>query len=195
MKNFKWGTTSFDNSPIHVVLFVSRNKDNTDVENFVQRRMSFITHEDINSESLQAKFEDFVNHGVSGELSRMYYSVNERNGKKIYKELLHFLIDNPDFNLCDIQPKLAGIAAKHENALTKHWMFDFDLNCRIGAKEFCNKVKEIDKSINVTAHHTPHGYAIITDKGFDCRDLLEKYKKYVTLKRDDLLCTKWEKKK
>jgi hypothetical protein len=194
MKNFKWGTTSFDSSPIHVVLFVSRNKDNKDIENFTERRMSFITHEDMDSEELKNKFEDFVNHGVPNELSRMYYSVNERNGEKIYKEILHFLIDNPNFNLCSIMPKIAGIAAKKECALTKHWMFDFDLKCYLAAVNFCKKIKEIDKDINITIHSTPHGYAIVTDRGFDCRELLKKYEKYVTLKRDDLLCVKWKKK-
>ena len=29
-------------------------------------------------------------------------------------------------------------------------------------------------------------------KGFDTRELLEKYKDIVTLKRDDLLCVTWD---
>ena len=126
MKNFLWGTESFNDSPIHVVLFVSRNKDNKDIEGFKERRQSFITHEPIDSSKLEVKFASFAAEGVAGETSRMYYSVNARDGKKIYQQLLHFLIDNPDFNLCSIQPKLAGIAAQKECALTKHWMFDLD---------------------------------------------------------------------
>lgn len=33
----------FDNDEIYVVLFVSRNKDNKHLENFKERRMSFVT--------------------------------------------------------------------------------------------------------------------------------------------------------
>ena len=192
MKNFKWGTISFDESPVYVVLLVSRKKDNSHIENFVERRESFITHKEWNSEYLQTKFQEFVNRGAEGELSRMYYSVNERNGKKIYQELLHFLIDNPDFNLCSIAPKLAGIAAAKECALSKRWMFDFDANDENLVKEFLHDIsKTIDKPMKIDVHKTPHGYAIVTERGFDCRSLLEKYT-FVTLKRDDLLCVNWK---
>ena len=190
MKNFKWGTRSFSDEPIYVVLFVSRNKDNKDVEGFVERRKSFITHKDI---SLDEAFKHFVDNGVIGEMSRMYVSVNERDGQKIYQSLLHFLIDNPDFNLCDIQPKLAGIAAQKECAKTKHWLFDFDNDDNETLQKFVKDIKEIDETIMTTVYKTPHGYAVITDKGFDCRKKKKKYD-FVTLKRDDLVCVKWEKK-
>ena len=191
MKNFKWGTTSFDESPIHVVLFVSRNKDNKDIEDFTERRTSFITHESIDSDYLREKFNDFVAKGKEGELSRMYYSVNERDGEKIYKELLHFLFDNPDFNLCSMGSKLAGIAAKKECAKTKKWMFDFDNEDLNIMNEFIKDVQhKLEAPIKLEIHKTPHGYAIITPHGFDCREVLEKYP-FVGLKRDDLLCVKW----
>ena len=85
MKNFKWGTESFNESPVYVVLFVSRNKDNVGVENFEQRRMSFITHKEIDDSRLIRDFENFVSNGVPGETCRMYYSINARDTKKIYK--------------------------------------------------------------------------------------------------------------
>lgn len=192
MKNFKWGTESFNNEPIYVVLFVSRNKDNKHIKNFKERRQSFITHEPINSKELKKKFEDFVAHGEIQELSRMYYSVNERDGIKIYQALLHFLIDNPDFNLCSIQPKLAGIAAQKECAKTKHWMFDFDIEDSKKVFEFIEDIKAIDDTIICDTYTTPHGWAIITDRGFDTRTLLTKWNKDVTLKRDDLLCVNWK---
>ena len=195
MKNFKWDTTSFNDSPIHVVLFVSRKKDNTCFEDFVERRMSFITHDALDSESLQRKFSDFVNAGQPGEMSRLYYSVNERDGEKIYKTLLHFLIDNPEFNLCSIGSKLAGIAATKECAKTKRWMFDFDIDNENKVKEFCEDITNIDNEIEVILLKTPHGYAVITSRGFDCRTLTEKWKdEDITLKRDDLLCACWAKK-
>ena len=121
----------------------------------------------------------------------MYISVNERKGETIYKELLHFLIDNPDFNLCSIQPKLAGIAAQKECVLTKRWMFDFDSEDEHLLNSFLTDIsKLIDEPMATEIHKTPHGYAIITERGFDCRGLLEKYPD-VGLKRDDLLCAKW----
>ena len=195
MKNFKWGVTSFDESPIHVVLFVSRNKDNKDITNFTERRKSFITNKTV--EELGSEFSSFVKMGVVGEISRMYYSVNERDPEKIYKELMHFLFDNPNFNLCSLDSKLAGIAAKKECAKTKRWMFDFDINDFKKVKDFLKDIEWIlfkanSEPINIEIHKTPNGYAIITQKGFDTRELLTKWNKDVTLKRDDLLCVKWD---
>ena len=37
-KNKCWGIDTKDNKPIRVCLFVSRNKDNKRIENFVERR-------------------------------------------------------------------------------------------------------------------------------------------------------------
>lgn len=192
MKNFLWGTESFNDSPIHVVLFVSRNKDNKNIEGFEERRMSFITHEPLTSIKLKEKFSDFVNHGLLGETSRMYYSVNARDGEKIHRALLHFLFDNPSFNLCSIQSKLAGIAAQKEMAAEKRWMFDFDIDDETAVKKFCNDILAIDNDAIYGYRKTPHGYAVVTDHGFDCRALMEKWGSDVTLKRDDLICIDWE---
>lgn len=75
------------------------------------------------------------------EMSRLYFSINERDESKIHKSLLHFLIDNPEFNLCSIKPKMAGIAAEKHNAKTKRLMFDFDIDDYSLAEEFCNDSK------------------------------------------------------
>lgn len=189
MKNFKWGTESLNDKPIYVVLFVSRNKDNKDIPNFKERRKSFITHKTV--EELRDEFLSFVEMGQEGELSRMYYSVNERDGDKIYKELMHFLFDNPDFNLCSLGSKLAGIAAKKECAKTKQWMFDFDSNTLNDLYAFIHDLRKYYHSEEYETYSTPHGYAIVTEHGFDTRELLEKWKDLVTLKRDDLLCVNW----
>ena len=193
MKNFKWSVVSFDNRPIYVVLFVSRTKDNKDIKEFTERREAFITHCTWNDEKLITQFEEFANRGKKGELSRMYISINQRNGKKIYKELLHFLLDNPDFNLCSLAPKLAGIAAKKECALSKKWMFDFDSEDEEALNNFVADIHQYAGSINMEIHKTPHGYAIVVEHGFDTRKLLVDWPE-VGLKRDDLLCIKWKKK-
>lgn len=189
MKNYAWGTESFNDEPIYVVLLVSRNKDNANIPNFKERRKSFITH--LKWDKLKKDFNSFVNQGVPGEFCRLYLSVNARDGVKIHKELLHFLIDNPDFNLCSLNSKIAGIAAQKECAKEKRWMFDFDLANHLKMHEFCLDIINIDNTIQIEVCNTPHGYAIITNKGFDTRTLMEKWGEFVTLKRDDLVCLFW----
>ena len=189
VKNFKWGTESFNDYPVYVFLFVSRNKDNKDIKNFKERRKSFIAPSN-RLEHIKQEFKDFVNQGVDGEFCRMYQSINNRDTNKVYKQLLHFLIDNPGFNLCDIQPKLAGIAAQKECALSKHWMFDFDINDEDKVKEFIKDIYEIDNNNVAFYQNTPHGYAVITERGFDIRELVKKWPD-VGLKRDDLVCVMW----
>lgn len=192
MNNFKWSTESFNDKPINIVLFVSRNKDNKDVPNFVERRKSFITTKDVfNDADLLQKFTHFMKEGVYGEMSRMYVSINSRDGQKIHKQLIHFLIDNPDFNLCSIQSKLAGIAAQKECAKEKKWLFDFDIEDYNKAIEFAEDIKNIEPDIDGTLYCTPNGYAIVTNRGFDTRRLFEKWTDNVTLKRDAMLCAEW----
>lgn len=193
MKNNKWNTKSVDDRDMYVVLFVARNKDNKHIEDFKERRRSFITKETLDSDRLINDFNDFVNAGVSGEVCRMYYSINARNEDKVYKDLIHFLIDTPDFNLCSINSKLAGIAAINSNAKTKHWMFDFDIDDETKVSEFVADIKTIDADVDVIVHKTPHGYAVITQHGFDTRELYKKWDpNEVSLKRDDLLCARWK---
>jgi len=192
MKNNKWNTKSTDNRDMYVVLFVARNKDNKHIADFKERRRSFITKDELFSDKLMDMFNGFVNEGQSGELCRLYYSVNARDEDKTYKELLHFLIDTPDFNLCSINSKLAGIAAINSNAKTKRWMFDFDIDDETKVNEFVEDIVKIDSTVGVTVHKTPHGYAVITSRGFDTRELYKKWDQHeVGLKRDDLLCAHW----
>lgn len=196
MKNNLWSVESFSEKPIHVVLLVSRKKDNQDIPDFKERRQSFITHKTIR-ELMNNEFLHFVQDGHFGETSRLYYSVNARDPEKIHKQLLHFLIDEPEFNLCSIQPKLAGIAAQKECALEKKWMFDFDNSDSELANQFTQDIYEIVPDAEVVKYKTPHGYAIVVDKHFDTRELLDRWHDKdvdVTLKRDDLLCADWWKK-
>lgn len=186
-----WGFDPTDDKDIYVCLFISRNKDNKDIPNFVERRKSFITTKDYHDNTLYEEFKHFLSDGVKGEFCRMYYSVNARNPQAIYKHLLHFLIDEPNFNLCALSSKIAGIAAQKECALEKKWMFDFDYNDKFKVNEFCQDIVAIDNNIEIDVHKTPNGYAIITNRGFDTRELFKKWTKNVTLKRDDLLCVHW----
>ena len=190
MKNYKWNTKSAtQNNEVYIVLFTSRTKDNKHLveEGFKQRRRAFLTTEPSNSPYLLADFENFINEGIDKETSRMYYSVNARANAKINKELVHYLIDNPDTNAAMISGKLAAIAASKECAATKHWMFDFDSCNTDELVEFMNDIKEIDDTVEVTFHHTYNNYAVVVDHGFDTRKLMEKWGNIVGLKKDDLL--------
>jgi hypothetical protein len=190
----KWGFKVEESKDLYVVLFISRNKDNKDVENFKERRKSFITTK--TPEELNNTFKHFVEDGVDGEMCRFYYSVNSRDATKVKKQLLHFLIDE-DFNLTHLDGKLASIAAKKECAKTKHWMFDFDSDDKIKVSEFLTDISKcVTEPLKTEIRKTPHGYAIITERGFDTRQLglEDKWWNIATLKKDDLLCYTWERK-
>lgn len=190
MKNSSWGIKSFTKNDVHVVLLVSRVEDNKHIENFKERRTSFITDKAV--EDLHEKFIDFANHGLVGETSHMYYSINARNMEKVYKNFLHFLIDNSDFNFCFAQEKLVDIAAQHENAATKKWMFDFDEQSDELLEDFCKDLEAIDKTLCPEVNKTPNGHAVIIAHGFDIKDFRTIWAKYdITAKKDDLLCVAW----
>ena len=107
MKNYKWGVTSEGEKELSVVLFISRNKDNKSVPDFKERSYSFIISDSKPTNNLIKDFSNFVNKGVPGELSRLYFSINTRDRNKVQKDLIHFLIDEPNFDLTSINSKLA----------------------------------------------------------------------------------------
>lgn len=184
--NKKWGFTSENNKPLYGVFFCSRNKDNKDLENFSERKRSFLSTDISKAER---DFEHFVEDGRDGEFCRMYVSVNTRDRNKTRQGVLHWLIDDTEPNLEMIQAKICGIAMKHENAETKKWLFDFDSEDVSDLVKFNDELYDYD--IPHEVHRTPHGYAIVTDHGFDTREIL-KDRDFVTLKRDDMLCYKWQ---
>lgn len=186
----KWGYEVEPAKDLYVILFISRNKDNKDVGNFKERRMSFVTtvKDPQDPEELLGKFYDFIDNGVKGEMSRFYISVNARDPEKVRKDLVHFLIDEPNFNLAHIDGKLASIARQKKCASEKKWMFDFDIN---DAEKFDEFIKDIGDNLD-NGFKTPHGYAVITKHGFDTREILKKWGDSVTLKKDDMLCYYWD---
>ena len=198
MGNYKWGGTSEDKTkPIKVCLFISRNKDNREIANHKDRRKAFLTRKD--PADLIPAFMDFVNNGLCGEFCRMYISVNARDETKIKKQWIHYLVDDENINLEYIEAKFAGIAAQKECAAEKKWMFDFDSQDVDMRDDFVEDILECDPRVNVNAYPTPHGYAIITNRGFEARLkdktlLMDKWKDVATLKRDDMLCVYWTKK-
>lgn len=209
MGNFnKWNKDMHldPNRDLTVVLFTSRNKDNKHLEGFRERRKAFVTTR--KPDKLISEFNAFVDEGLTDEMSRMYISVNKRSNAKTQKQLIHQLIDN-DYNLATLPQRIAAIAALKENAAdSKHlkWLFDFDPTEDHDTDELLNefvddilyyhnntmsKHDETRPEINIEKYKTPNGYAVIVDQRFDTRQLLEKWTN-VELKRDDLLCYKWD---
>ena len=192
MKNYKWNTEKFSGD-VYVVFFVSRNKDNKDVEGFKERRKAFVTPEPL-GEKTRKEFQHFVDDGVNGEVSRMYYSVNTRDAAKVNKLLVHYLIDNPNTNPAALAGKVAAIAAQKECASSKRWLFDFDCSDAEKVEEFIQDILAIDPTISFVIAPTYSNFAVVVDHRFDTRKLMEKWGEIVALKKDDLLFYKAEEK-
>ena len=205
MRNiYKWNSEDVSKEEIWTILFVSRNKDNRDVENFNQRKKSFVSTK--KTEDLLKEFEVFVNEGVENEFSRFYVSINSRSNSKTFKALQHKMLDE-EFNLATMLQRIAAIASKTENAYEKNkWLFDFDPIENVDLEESLesfiedvyqayNETDNRKEPLEVIKHKTPNGYAVITTQRFDTRKLMEKWKDNVELKRDDLLCYTWKTKK
>ena len=210
MGNFnKWNRgEDFETDKLTVVLFVSRNKDNKDLEGFSERRKAFTTTRTY--EEMKHQFEAFVQEGQEGEMSRMYVSVNPRSNSKTFRALQHKMLDE-QFNLATLPQRIAALAALKENAYdSKHLnlLFDFDPIQGKDLEEILNEfVSDIQKhhlgtqtkkgetrpEMGIKTYKTPNGYAVVVDQRFDTRELLEKWSN-VELKRDDLLCYAWGKK-
>ena len=191
MDNKKWGVVNSDSDLCYVVLYVSRSKDNKQVPDFTERRKSFICTEE-KLDFYKEEFIQFVDEGVDNEFCRMYVSVNRRHMPTVRKQLLHFLIDNDDFNLCAIQSKIAGIAATKECAAEKNWMIDFDDSDTELLQDCLRNLNAIDKTLAPETHRTPHGWAVVIKHGFDCRNFIEDWKHIAEIKKDDMLCVAWK---
>lgn len=203
--NYKWDKNEDKENPLfdpekelRVVLFTSRNKDNSHLDDFQERRKAFLSTK--SDEEIIEEFKDsFLRKSAPGELSRVYVSLNARDSKKIQKALIHFLLDAEDLNLASLPVKLAAISAQKENALEKKWFFDFDAP----AEKLPEFLEDVEKEIAATkakqrdpesfhseileARPTVSGHAVVVSRPFDSSKLLEKWHADVSLKRDDLL--------
>lgn len=182
------------------VLMVSRNKDNREVDGFSQRRRSFLAGIPVGAEPakvLNGCFSGFVGHGVPGELSRLYVSVNARDNAKIRKLLLERLIFDDGASMAHLDSLICGLAADHACAAERRWMFDVDPehgheDWRLVHDFVGEAARDAGVDVgSVEVHETPNGFAVIVPHGFDTRELLSHWSGIVTLKRDDLLCVGW----
>lgn len=202
----KWLVTKQDpKDPLYAVFFTARNKDNKDIDGFMQRKRSFLYHmPDLEHipETVNRRFSQFAAEGLPGELSRMYISVNPRDPVKIKRELMHELIDDrlpTETPIAHMETVVVSIGMRKGMSTTRHWMFDFDSKDDILLDSFISAIEQITGS-EPEIHDTPHGYAVICEHGFDMRQLGDQWDGYIasgkqeriiTLKRDDLLCVDW----
>ena len=161
---------------LYVYVFASRNKDNKDLENFKQRTQSFVSDKPL--DQVKQEFDLFAEQGLEGEMSRLYMSLNPRRNKETLVALVQNLVE------------------KLSPAKTNKWLFDFDYDSEQLLNEFVHDVKQYatdEKPLEVTMHKTPNGYAVVTSRGFDTRDLLAKWTN-VENKRDGQLLVAWKRK-
>lgn len=157
---------------LNVVIFVSRNKDNNNVENFKQRKESFLTNKTLDDETIVRRFNNFVNDGVDGEMSRLYVSVNARDKVKSQKALMHHLLDN-EVKLETIEGLAVRFAMK-ATAAEKKKLFDFDVDNQEAVIEFVDDL--VSRGLTYEEVHvnkTPNGYAVVADRGVDMRGLVD----------------------
>lgn len=170
----------------YVTLMVSRNKDNKNLPDFKERCVPFISKKEEFKKTLR-RFMSFVSEGVDGEMCRLYMSVNRRDGEKIKKAMLYMLIDDDgSLDLAKIESRCARLASKPDCAIEHKWMFDFDSKDERLLNIFLSELKKNVKVESVTI--TPNGYAVIVEHGFDCREIIERWKDVVTLMKDAMLC-------
>lgn len=167
------------NEGLYLVMFNSRNKDNKHLDGFEQRTHTFFANK---SDNILNKFNDFVNNGVDGELSRLYVSINTRDENIIQNKLIHRLIDEP-ISFFNFHKLLSSIAMKPECKASKRWLFDFDSDNEDDFMQVLSDINTFCKDL--TLLKTINGYHIIVPKGFDTRELMKKWGHVLSLHRDD----------
>lgn len=195
----KWYKTEKEQTDLRVISFVSRPKDNIEVEDFSSRKTSFIST--LTDEELVPIFEAWAKQGKKNEFSRMYTSLNKRNHKTVQLSLMHYLLDNQDLNLGSLDSRIAMIAAQPEHALESKYFYDFDADAE-QLKEFLSdlatayeETKKLNKKLTgefkFSVRTTPNYYAVILEERFKTSEVEEKWKELVTLKKDALYCAAW----
>lgn len=173
-------------SNLYVYLIRSRNKDNKDIPNFKERAKTILEYKENEDKVIEA-FKNFAAKGVLGEQTRLYRSVNSRNEEKIREDLIiRLLRDKP--SMTHLNRTLASVSQQVQNRDESKWLFDFDVDDENKVEDFIDDIYFYSGLDSHELHKTPHGYAIVVPRGFDTRELIEKWKDYdITLKKDELL--------
>lgn len=127
-------------------------------------------------------FKKFVNEGKDGEISRFYYSINKRDYSKTKKKLILELIDKDNVSLVNINSLLVSCAMQKECAVTKKWLIDFDSRDPLKWIDFRRDLSNLVTIEQV--YPTINGFGIVTQRGFDTRELIEKYNDIISIHKD-----------
>ena len=185
---------------LYVYCFISRNKDNKNIEGFKTRSKSILAYAE-DFDKIEKEFKEWAAAGVPGERTRLYRTLNARAEDKIRDAfMVHLIKHKPSTTTKSYSNLLTSIAMKSECRGESMWIFDFDIDNEELVDIFIDDIKEITTiywdnqervavpGIKAKKYKTPNGYAIVVPHGFDTRNLLEKWGEYdITLKRDDLL--------
>ena len=173
---------------LYVYCFISRNKDNKNIEGFKTRYKSILAYAE-DFDKIEKEIKEWAAAGVPGERTRFYRTLNARVEDKIRDAFMVHLIKNkPLTTTKSYSNLLTSIAMKSECRGESKWMFDFDIDDEELVDVFIYDIKKMNSGIKAKKYKTPNGYAIVVPHGFDTRNLLEKWGEYdITLKRDDLL--------
>ena len=185
MANFSHWERGDGGDPTRLMLYflVSRGKDNRELAGFQRRYETFLAYE--GSAMVERRFDTFVRAGLIGERSRLYQSVNARDEPKVRTALLAYLIEH-DWPIAHLDSLSARLAAQKDKAAESRWLLDIDTTDEPARATI---LEEFERAY---ADHyqlvvTPNGLAIVTEHGFDSRELLRKYGDVVSVKRDALL--------
>lgn len=102
----------------------------------------------------------------------MYETFNELDPVGANRALVHFLIDNPDTTPDKVQGVLTSELVKHMT--TKHWLFDVDMPV-ITKDKVVTFINELSNNAVIDVRDTRSGYAVVTEHGFDTRELTTHY--------------------
>lgn len=177
---------------IYPFLLKSRAKDNRDVEGYRPRihvyyyeeneTLDFATFEDnfiSMKTSIHKQLVDFGKQGVPHEISRVYKPVNGADSRLVNKALMKYLIDFPDASVHKIESKIESESHKQENLVTKHWHLDIDNVTAAELNEIINNIYDTSNltpsQIKVSESLTPNSYSIVTEQGFDTREIEHKW--------------------
>jgi hypothetical protein len=174
--------------------FVSRNKDNKSLLehniDYKQRSHGIVLHTDYTGillceilnenfwDKIKPLFDEFVHQGLPGEVSRLYCGINVIEKSVVKKDLQHYLLDNDDVDLTNMNALIARLVEKGHPKATKHWLFDIDTTDQDTVMEFAAQVPSRSQLFR-----TLHNYAVISEHGFDTREILKRFP-CVTLKKN-----------
>jgi len=195
---------------VRTITFVSRNKDNKDLikanKGYKQRSKELVIETDNTSISdprtylmnhgkepgkdILKPFFNFVHEGIPEEVCRIYWGINVSEKEAVISQLQHYLIDHNDVNLSNMNSLICRLAEKNNPKATHHWLFDIDTAGERKVKEI---FRQISKESSAKIYKTRSGYAIVSDHGFDTRELLEKFPE-ATLKKNSPLMVFWSSK-